>query len=255
MGFIDFNIISIIDITLVAILIYQLYKLVRGTVAINIFIGIIFIYMMWKLFEALQMEMLSEILGQFIGLGVIALLIVFQQELRKFLLMLGGQDFFKKIPLLNKLKLGNFTNQLNVKPITIACKKLSENNIGALIIIFKTTTFPSYTEKGTQINAEISSELLQNIFFKNSPLHDGAVCISKNKILSAACVLPITDNTEVPSHFGLRHLAAIGATEHSDDIAIVISEETSKITFIHGNKIKHNINPNELEKILKEALL
>ena len=250
MDFIDFNIISIIDITLVAILMYQLYKLVKGTVAINIFIGIVFIYMMWKLFEALKMEMVSEILGQFISLGVIALLIVFQQELREFLLMIGGQDFLKKIPLLGNLKLGKINTKINITPIIEACKKLSEKNIGALLIIFRTNTFPSYSENGTKINAELSSELIQNIFFKNSPLHDGAMCISNNKILSAGCVLPVTDNPDMPSQFGLRHLAAIGGIEHSDDIAIVISEETGKITFIHGNDISQEINISDLEKKL-----
>lgn len=255
MSFIDFNLISVIDIFLVAILIYQLYKLVRGTVAINIFIGIIFIYIIWKLVAVLQMEMLSEILGQFIGLGVIALLIVFQQELRKFLLIVGGQDFLKKIPFINKLKLINVVNNLQTKPIIEACQKLSKDKIGALIIIFKSNTLPSFSDSGTTINAEVSSNLIQNIFFKNSPLHDGALCILNNTIISAGCILPVTDNSDIPSHFGLRHLAAIGATEHSDDIAIVISEETGKITFMHGNLLEYDIDGEKLELLLKKSFI
>ena len=253
--FITFRWLDLVDILLVAIIMFQLYKLVKGTVAIRIFLGILAIYLFWKIVEALQMELLSEILGQFIGVGVLALIIVFQQEIRRFLLLIGNNSFFsgnKKGKFFNLLKTSETNKeQLNVNQITKAISALSKTKTGALIIIDSHSELKYYASSGEKINATVSAAMLESIFFKNSPLHDGGVIIENNTIVAARCILPISENQEFPSHFGLRHRAAAGITETSRSIAIIVSEETGKISLAKEGKISYNISVEELTKSLK----
>ena len=229
MNFLEFSILDIVDIILVAFLLFQLYKLVRGTVAIKIFVGISAIYLLWKLVEALQMDLLSEILGQFIGVGVLAVIIVFQQELRKFLLMIGNTKFFSKEGIMKfKWVSEENTVEVNINAVVDACKEMASNMTGAIIIITKQNSLSSYIDTGELIQAKNSSSLLQNIFFKNSPMHDGAVIITGNKLMAARCILPVIENDTFPSHLGMRHRAAAGITENTDCIAIIVSEERGK---------------------------
>ena len=256
--FITFRWLDLIDILLVAIIMFQLYKLVKGTVAIRIFLGILAIYLFWKIVEALQMELLSEILGQFIGVGVLALIIVFQQEIRRFLLLIGNNSFFsgkrrgKLLKMLNPSDAGK--EHLNINQIIIASKNLANTKTGALLILDLKSELKYYSNTGEKIDSTLSSAMLESIFFKNSPLHDGGVIIENNTIVAARCILPVSENQEFPAHFGLRHRAAAGITETSRSIAIIISEETGKISLAKEGKISYNISIEELnEKLVVET--
>ncbi len=253
--FITFRWLDLIDILLVAIIMFQLYKLVKGTVAIRIFLGILAIYLFWKIVEALQMELLSEILGQFIGVGVLALIIVFQQEIRRFLLLIGNNSFFsgkrssKLIKLISPKDSGK--EKLDVDQIIIASKNLSKSKTGALIIIDLESELKYYSNTGEKINSALSSAMLESIFFKNSPLHDGGAIIENNTIIAARCILPVSENQEFPDHFGLRHRAAAGITETSRSVGVIISEENGKISIAKKGRINYNITIEELDEILK----
>lgn len=249
--FINIRILDVIDILLLAFLLYKLYQFLKGTAAIKIFFGVIAIYLVWKIVKALQMELLSEILGAFIGGGFIALIVVFQPEIRKFLLMLGTHSFINKKILFWKIKTHNgFT--LNTDPIIQACQKMAESKTGALIVLAQKNNLEQFVDTGEIINAEISESLLENIFFKNTPLHDGAVIITNNKIKAARCILPVSNNSSIPPRFGLRHRSAVGVTEQSDSIALIVSEETGKISYSKYGNIKSNIKIGSLKNYLEK---
>tara|TARA_B100000900_G_C20580642_1_gene717374 strand:+ start:1593 stop:2363 length:771 start_codon:yes stop_codon:yes gene_type:complete len=255
MDFLEFSILDIVDILLVAFLLFQLYKLVKGTVAIKIFVGISAIYLLWKLVEALQMELLSEILGQFIGVGVLAVIIVFQQELRKFLLMIGNTKFFSKEGIMKfKWVTEENTVEVNINAVVDACKKMAGSMTGAIIIITKENSLSSYIDTGELIQAKTSTSLLQNIFFKNSPMHDGAVIITGEKVMAARCVLPVIENDAFPSHLGMRHRAAAGITENTDCLAIIVSEERGKISIAKKGELEIDLSSEQLKERLQEEL-
>ncbi len=256
--FITFRWLDFIDILTVSIIMYQLYKLIRGTVAIKIFLGILAIYLFWKIVSALQMQLLSEILGQFIGVGVLALIIVFQQEIRRFLLLIGNNKFlFKnnKGSLFSLLHIKDDRNKnLNINALSTTVDYFSKTKTGALIIIDLKSELKFYSTTGEILNAVLSSALLESIFFKNSPLHDGGVIIENNKIVAARCILPVSDNQNFPDHFGLRHRAAAGLTERTQSIAIIISEENGKISLGKSGKINYNITVDELKELLNAEI-
>lgn len=255
--FIHVRILDVVDIFIVAFVLYQIYLLIRGTAAMNIFSGIVLLYFIWLVVRALNMELLGNLLGQVIGVGVIALIIVFQQEIRKFLLLLGSRYTSKGKIALSSILLGTDQNEMsntNIDAIIKACKNLSETKTGALIAITRKSELDVYTETGDLINAELSSRLLENIFFKNSPLHDGAVIIKGNKIHAARCVLPISENLNLPPHYGMRHKSALGLTEVTDALAIVVSEETGKISLADNGNIDYDISPIELKQKLEQKL-
>lgn len=254
-SFIDFSLKDLIDILLVAYLLFVLYKLVRGSVAINIFVGLISIYFLWKFVGFMKMRMLSEILGQFISVGVLALIIVFQQEIRKFLLIIGTANFRnKRNSSLWKVFGGKFRTEIKVDIILQTLENFSQSFTGALIVFTKSNDLETILESGVEINAEISNPLLENIFFKNSPLHDGALIITNNKIKAARCVLPLSNNPDFPSDLGLRHRAAMGISEHSDALCIVVSEQTGLISITENGKIIVGLKLDEIKNILNEKL-
>ena len=256
-AFINIRFLDIIDIILVAFLLYRLYYLIRGTGAIYIFLGILSIYLLWWMVRIFEMELLSEILGQFMNVGVLALIIVFQPEIRKFLLMIGTRSIINKGSKSFFGKLWQFDDQLslNISPIVNACENLSQSKTGALIVITKDNNLEYYLETGEILEAKVSEELLENIFYKNSPLHDGAVIITNNKIVAARCVLPVSETPMFPAHLGLRHRAALGITEHSDAIAIVVSEQTGRISWFKDSNMKKNIKPVQLKEHLAKEFL
>ena len=254
MGFLDLDIFDVLDIILVTALLHQLYKLVNGTIAIKIFIGLASTYLFWKLVGALQMELLSEILGQFIGVGVLAIIIVFQQEIRKFLLMVGSTSFHNQQNFLKSIFKSEKEITLNIKEITIACANMSKTKTGALIIITRTTELGSFEQTGEKINAPVSKGLIESIFFKNSPLHDGALIISKNKIIAARCILPVSDQVKLPVYMGLRHRSAASLTEMTDALAIIVSEETGKISYLKQGRLKENLDGQDIESFLKRDM-
>jgi diadenylate cyclase len=255
MDFLEFNVLDILDIILVAFLLFQLYKLIKGTVAIRIFIGIAAIYLLWKLVEALQMELLSEILGQFIGVGVLAVIIVFQQELRRFLLMIGNTKFFSKDGVLKFNWINDETAaEVNVSAIVNACDEMAKTKTGAIIVVTRENGLPNYIETGEIINAKTSSIFLQSIFFKNSPLHDGAVIITGDIIKAARCVLPTTENDSFPSNLGMRHRAAAGISENTDCISIIVSEERGKISVSQNGELEISLSAEQLKEFLQKEL-
>jgi uncharacterized protein (TIGR00159 family) len=246
------TIIDVIDIVLVAILLYKLYQLIRGTAALSIFIGIFIIYMFWLIVKALNMELIGALMGQVIGVGVIALIIVFQQEVRRFLLVIGNRYMNRRRFSFGKI----FTpeeekgNPREAEEIVRAAESMASKKIGALIVLGRKSSLDIYSEGGERIDAIISAGMLETIFFKNTPLHDGAVLIEDGKIFAARCPLPITDRINLPAKFGMRHRAAIGISEHTDALVVVVSEESGHITVAESGEIREDITPNELRQIL-----
>jgi uncharacterized protein (TIGR00159 family) len=254
-GLFSFRVVDVIDILLFAIILYELYMLVRGTAAIRIFIGIIAVYILWKVVKSLQMQLLTEILSQFISVGFIALIVVFQPEIRQFLLLVGNTRIIKnqrKRFLFWRFKINNPVN-LNIEKIVKACQKMAETKTGALIVITQQNELAQYVATGQPVEARISEVLLETIFFKNSPLHDGAVVITGTQIMAARCILPVSGQASIPSYYGLRHRAAVGITEKSDAVAIIVSEERGDIAYSYEGSIVSNVSPADLRKFL-EAL-
>lgn len=245
-----------IDIALVAALLYQVYKLLKGSVAIKIFLGFLSLYLIYLLVRAVRMELLSAILGQFMGVGVIAAIIIFAPEIRKFLLIVGRSSIFsddnvwKDILFFWKKK---ENSAFNISPIIDAAKALAGSNTGALIVISSTVELKFYAESGDILDAELSKRLLISIFNKYSPLHDGAVIIHKGRIKAARCILPVTER-EVPAQFGLRHRAGIGMSEATDALILMVSEETGQISMAKNGKVLHNLSFQEVREIINDYL-
>lgn len=257
MDFLHFGFIDLLDIILVAILLYQLYRLVQGTVAMNIFLGIISIYFLWKIVQALKMDVLSEAIGQFINVGIIALLIVFQPELRRFLLLIGTPELPEKFSLGSRIFSFRSRKKMNpsdLQAIIKSCQEMSRTRTGALIIITTGSDLGFYVKTGEPIDARITANTLESIFYKNSPLHDGAVIISEGRIKAARCVLPITEREDFPDHLGMRHRAAAGITETSDAMAIIVSEQTGDISFARGGQIENGLKPEVLKNRIENEL-
>ena len=256
LGLVNLGLFDVIDIVLVAFIIYQIYNLIRGTIAVNIFIGLLLIYGLWIGVKALNMQLLSGILDKVIGLGLIALLILFQQEIRRFLLLIGKNAVSKKNSFWRKVLVTNTANDefatYYIQKVIDACKSMSMSKTGALIVFAKTYEEQVFNNNGEVIDARISKRLLEAIFAKTSPIHDGAVVISEGLIRVASCILPLTENSEIPAQLGLRHRAAVGITEQSDAIAIIVSEETGFISYASRGKVRTNISLQELDRLLNK---
>ncbi len=253
-AFINIRILDIIDIILVALLFYQAYRRIKTSIAINIFIGIFSIYLFWLLVKALKMHLLTTILGQFMGVGVIALIIVFQQEIRRFFLHIGTQYFSRKSRLLFDFmskKEAYAKSQAYHQAIIDACFDMGESKTGALIILSNKLDLSHFAETGDFIHADVNTNLLKTIFFKNSPLHDGAMFITKGKILASRCTLPVNYDLKLPSHYGMRHLSAVSMNVETDTLAIVVSEETGRISYAWEGEIHYIKSRQEFEEVLK----
>lgn len=245
-----------IDIALVAALLYQVYKLLKGSVAIKIFLGFLSIYLIYLLVRALRMELLSAILGQFMGVGVIAAIIIFAPEIRKFLLLIGRSSFLSDDNVWKDLLFfwrKRENSAFNISPIIDASKTLAGSNTGALMVISSSTELKFYAESGDILDADLSKRLLISIFNKYSPLHDGAVIIYNGKIKAARCILPVTER-EVPAQFGLRHRAAIGMSEATDTLVLIVSEETGQLSMAKNGKILHNLSFQEVRETINDYL-
>lgn len=254
-GFLELRWIDIVDVLLVGYLVYQIYKLIRGSVALKIFIGIISIYVIYQIVSSLGMEMLSGILGQFVGVGGLAALILFQQEIRKILLLIGKSSFISEEGLFRNIFSGSANrDNLQLMPVIDAAKALSQSHSGALIVFARSTELKFYAETGDSIDAVLSKRLLQTIFVKTSPLHDGAVIISKGRIKAARCILPVSENQDLPPNFGLRHRSALGLSEMTDAVVLVVSEETGQMSIAHDGILEHNLSINDLKEKLTVML-
>ncbi len=247
---ISFGIINIIDILLVATVLFIAYRLLRGTVATNIIIGIIFLFILWRILDGANMKLTSGIFGAFFEVGILALLIVFQQEVRRFLQVLGSRyrwrnlfnpkEFFSSTPL----------NEEHACAIVNACMNLSQMRTGALIVIARNNLLDNYVNTGVVLKSEISQELIENIFFKNTPLHDGAVILDQEQITAARCILPVSDRQDIPGSMGLRHRAALGLSAVSDAFIVVVSEETGKISLFRKDDYRLGVTPTELKDFI-----
>ncbi len=255
--FLKITFIDIIDILLVAVLLFYAYRLVKGTVAINIFIGIVIFYLIWKLTDILNLDVLSNILGKFISVGFFALIVVFQQEIRKFLLLIGSTNFASRR---NVIRYFKFLNQdqeslkIDLTALLSACVKMANEKTGAIIVIERENSLEFLTSTGDEANIEISPQILETIFFKNSPLHDGAIIVKNNFIRATRVVLPVSESSSIPTRFGLRHRAAVGISEKTDALVLVISEQTGKISYIKDGVFCKFKNTEDLRRMLSEDL-
>lgn len=246
--------VDILDIAAVSFLLYQVYKLMRGSVAIRIFLGFLVLYLIYLMVRALDMELLSAILGQFMGVGVIAVIILFQQEIRKFLLMLGKTTLFNRENFLRGMWQTDDALDQMISQVVDAAKSMGGSNTGALIVFSKDSELKFYAESGDIINASLSKRLLLSIFNKYSPLHDGAVIIVGSRIKAARCVLPVTERENLPAQFGMRHRAAVGMSEITDTLVLVVSEETGQLSIVVNGEIFHNISGQEIREMIREYL-
>ncbi len=256
-GFLSIGWLDIIDILAVSFFMYQLYKLMHGSVAIKIFLGVLSLYLFYLVVKSAQMELLASILGQFMSVGVLATVILFQQEIRKFLLVIGkttsfksGENFFSSFSLWKK----QGGSDHNVTPIIEAVKAMSGTSTGALIVFTRDSELKFYVDSGDLIDAEISNRLLLSIFNKYSPLHDGAVIIHKDRIRAARCILPVSENDNLPAQFGLRHRAAVGMSEITDTLILIVSEETGEMSIAENGIVSKNLSGLEIRASINTYL-
>jgi diadenylate cyclase len=254
-GFLEVTWVDFIDIALVSILLYQVYKLIRGSIAVNIFLGILALYLIYLVVLAAQMELLSKILGQFMGVGVLAMIILFQPEIRKFLLVIGRSTEFRE----NIFKaVSNWRHQyhddFDIQQIIETAKTLKASKTGALIVFSRDVELKFYAETGDALDAEVNKRLLLSIFNKNSPLHDGAVIIYKGRVKAARCVLPVSENDHLPPHFGLRHRAAVGMSENTDTLVMAVSEETGRLILARNGKYLKGLKLKQIEQRILDYL-
>lgn len=237
-AFIQIRIIDIIDILLVAFLMYQVYMLIKGTIATYIFVTVITFYVVWLLVKD-NMLLLGSILGQIIGVGAIALIVVFQQELRRFLILFSVRYLPKAGISIDNFfsKMGTGMPVMNINGIIKACVNMSKDRVGALLVLQRNSMLDNYVDTGDIIDARTTSRLIEAIFNKWGPLHDGAVIINHEKIRAASCILPVSDNFEIPEHYGLRHRAGVGISEQTDALVIIVSEETGGISIAEGGRL------------------
>ncbi len=245
---------DILDIIIVGFLLYAVYRLLKGSIALNIVVGILLLYVVWGIVGILDMHLLSEILGQFVSVGFIALIIIFQPEIRRFLLYIGNTTLQGRAGILGKYIRNSLRGRRQhiIKQIGDAIWKMASEKVGALIVIPKQLNIEGYSDSGQIINAEISEELIRSIFNKHSPLHDGAMILYGDKIHAASCVLPVSTSQELPSNLGLRHRAGLGSSENSDTVAMIVSEETGDISVAVKGKLQFGLSKKMLLAILDE---
>ena len=254
-GFLEVSWVDFIDIALVSVLLYQVYKLIRGSIAVNIFLGILALYLMYLIVRAAQMELLAKILGQFMGVGVLAMIILFQPEIRKFLLVIGRSTEFRE-NIFNAIS--NWRHQyhddFDIHQVMEAAKTLKISKTGALIVFSRDVELKFYAETGDGLDSTVNKRLLLSIFSKLSPLHDGAVIIYKGRIKAARCVLPVSENDNLPAHFGLRHRAAVGMSENTDTLVMAISEETGRLVLARNGKYLKGLKLKQVEQKIQDYL-
>ncbi len=246
---------DIIDILFVAIILYEMFRLLKRSGAVNVFWGILAFLLVWFLVSyVLALELTGAFFDRIISVGAIALIVIFQDEIRSFFSRIGERFSFATLHRNLHTDKQQQQNEHNAMQIVLACKNMAQTKTGALIVISRQQELREYIESGERINAEISARLIENIFSKNTPLHDGALIINKGVLKSAACILPVSKNQKIPKHYGLRHRAALGIAEKSDALAVVVSEETGEISVARNATLKP-VKINELEQILSQENL
>jgi uncharacterized protein (TIGR00159 family) len=254
----EFGIKDAIDIILVAMLLFYAWRLMKSSGSLNVFYGIMVFVIIWIVVsQMLEMKLLGSIFDKLVSVGVLALIILFQEEIRRFFLTLGSQrqlNFITRYFVKSKTGITEEHEDQQIMRIVLACDSMSKNLVGALIVIEREMSLSDVVKSGELIDANISTELIKNIFFKNSPLHDGAMIIGHNRIVAAGCILPVSHNLNIPKELGLRHRAALGITSQSDAIAVIVSEETGAISVAQGGEFHLRLASNELESYLINAL-
>jgi diadenylate cyclase len=257
-GFLPVRIWDVIDILIVGYLMYQIYRLLKGNIAFNIFIGVLTLYVVWWLVNQLQMDLLEAILRQFVSVGVIIIVIIFQQEIRRFLLFLGNSTLRQRSQFLGRMLDRNMepAEELDrhVRAIKSAILRMSRNKTGALIVLMQDVMLDGILNSGIDLGADISEQLLESIFNKASPLHDGAVMVNQGKVLAASCILPVSENPNLPKSAGLRHRAAVGVTERFGVAAFIVSEETGYISYAFDGRLYRKLNEDRLLELLRKHI-
>lgn len=259
-GFLQLSIADILDILLLGLIIFFLFRWIRGSSAMSIFVAIVSLYVIRVLVSAFNMRLMTAIMDMVLDVGMLALIVIFQPEIRKFLIRLGnrymnstkGKAILDRIT--GKVNKTTLASSEAVNDLTEACRRMSEEKTGALIVIAHKNPLEEVISTGDRIDAAIHRRLIMNLFFKNSPLHDGALVIAGGRIVAVRCTLPITENKNLPANYGMRHKAAIGITEESDADVVVVSEETGRISFVKGGSVTTIQNINELKLLLTESL-
>lgn len=259
-GFLPVSFWDVLDIVIVGYLIFQLYKLLRGSIAFNIFTGVVLLYMVWWLVKQLKMDLLAAVLDQFVKVGFIIIIIIFQPEVRRFLLFLGNSTLRQRSQIFDKFLRRNFgevkssEKEKRVGALQSALLQMCRFKTGALIVFSNNANLEGLVSTGVKLDAEISEQLLESIFQKESPLHDGAVVIEGSKLRYASVVLPVSENSTLPKHVGLRHRAAVGITEKAAVSVLIVSEETGEIAFANGGQLEQQLDAERLGEILNENL-
>ena len=254
-GFLEISFLDLLDILLVSFMMFQIYKLMKGSIAVKVFVGFLFLYLIYLLVKAMNMDLISTILGQFMGVGVLAAIILFQQEIRKFLLLLGKTTAINDINLFRQVFSSWAQKEIgktDMVPVIEAIKLLAASNTGALMVVSRNSPLRFYADSGDLMNSMISKRLIMAIFNKSSPMHDGAVIIYSDKIIAARCILPVSERDDVPPNLGLRHRAAVGMSEATESLILIVSEETGQISIAQNGTLFENLSIKALRQSVKE---
>ena len=250
-----FGIMDLIDILLVATLLFYLYRTMKDSGSLNIFVGVLAFVILWVvMYKILQMRLIGTIMDKFINIGMIVLVILFQDQIKRFLIELGSHKGWGFIGNVFRHKSSTAEDKRWVMPVVYACMSMSKSKTGALIVVQRQIPLDDYEHTGDIIDADINTRLIENIFFKNSPLHDGALIIANNRIKSAGCILPVSHDTNLPRYLGLRHRSALGIAQATDAIAIVVSEETGNISYAHKGELHQKLSSTDLEHALSALM-
>lgn len=252
--FFNISIMDVIDVVLVAFLLYYLYRVMKDSGSLNVFLGILVFFFSWVLVSRfLQMRLLGSIFDQLMSVGTIAVVIIFQEEIRNFFRSLGSHRHLRFLSRFFSRRRGE-EEQFDVMPIVLACNNMAQQKVGALIVVERGMSLDDIVKTGEVINADVSQRLIEAVFFKNAPLHDGAMIIQKRRVSAAQCILPVSHDLNISKKLGLRHRSAIGVTERYDAVAIVVSEETGSISAAVGGKLMQNLDAQKLEGLLAKSL-
>ena len=255
----SFGIKDALDIVLVASLLYYLYRIMKESGTINIFFGVLAFIAVWVVAsEILEMRLTGTSLDKFMNIGLLVLVILFQDQIKRFLVELGSHRRWRFIKKLFSMKKTDAdvanTDHQRLMPIVYACMSMAKTKTGALIVLERNVTLENYENTGDIIDAAVNSRLIENIFFKNSPLHDGAMIISNDRIKAAGCILPVSHDTDIPRALGLRHRSALGISQATDAVAIVVSEETGNISLAYRGNLDVKLSNTDLEQKLSTLM-
>lgn len=256
MGWINFGIKDLVDVLIIGLLLFYLYRLMKRSGTLSLFYGVLAFIVIWVLASQIfDMRLTGTILDKFMSIGLIVLVVLFQDQIKRFLIDIGSRGRLKHLKkLFHHSKGGDPRAHAKVMAIVYACMSMSKSKTGALIVIQRKVPLTEYERTGDQINADVNARLIENIFFKNSPLHDGAMIIADGKIKAAGCILPVSHDMDIPKNLGLRHRAALGMSQDTDAVCVIVSEETGNISVATDGKFSLKISAPDLENILSSAL-